>query len=68
MVKECLDKGFKIAGLNHEHLKKFSDSFELDVKKLLNPKTSVKIKKSFGSTSPSSVTYQLNKWKKKLHA
>ncbi|HLF18483.1 MAG TPA: argininosuccinate lyase [Candidatus Omnitrophota bacterium] len=68
MVKECLDRGVKISSLSKNELQKYSDQFELDVKKLLNPKTSVKIKKSFGSTSPSSVAYQLRKWDKELHA
>ena len=68
MIKECVDIGQPIANLNLAQLKQFSSKFEEDVKKLLNPETSVKIKKSFGSTSPDSVDQQLKYWKKKLHA
>ena len=66
IVKECMDQGRKISSLNKEQLKKFSPKFDLDVKKLLNPRTSVKIKKSFGSTSPSCVRQQIAKWNKAL--
>ncbi len=68
MVKECLDKGKSIMRLSLAELKKFSPKFGEDVKKLLNPKMSVKIKASFGSTNPQQVKKQLQNWKKKLHA
>ncbi len=64
MVKNCLDKGKKIADLSEKELKKFHSLFELDVKKLLNPQTSVKIKKSLGSTNPAMVKKQIAFWKK----
>jgi argininosuccinate lyase len=68
MVKDCLDKGKKISSLSREELKNYAEAFDIDVKKLLNPHTSVKIKKSFGGTSPSSVKYQLKKWSRELNA
>ena len=66
MVKECLDEGIKLADLTQAQLKKYSSLFELDVKKLLDPKISVKAKKSLGSTSPSSVKKQIKRWQKIL--
>ena len=66
MIKECVDKGKKIADLTEKELQKYSIKFKSDVKKLLNPKMSVKIKKSFGSTNPAMVKKQIEKWKKKL--
>ncbi len=66
MVKECLDKGHKISYLSTAQLKKYSKAFEPDVKKLLNPDTSVKIKKSLGSTNPTLVEKQIKVWKDKL--
>ncbi len=66
MIKECVDKGKKIADLTEKELQKYSVKFQSDVKKLLNPKMSVKIKKSFGSTNPIMVKKQIEKWKKKL--
>lgn len=68
MIKECVDKGQKITDLTEAQLKGYSSQFELDVKKLLNAKTSVTMKNSFGSTSPKSVMRQLKYWKKKINA
>ncbi|MCK5081855.1 MAG: argininosuccinate lyase, partial [Candidatus Omnitrophica bacterium] len=68
MIRKCTDKGTKIADLTEEQLKSYCPLFKLDVKKLLNPQMSVKIKKSFGSTNPISVQKQINQWKKLLHA
>ena len=68
IVKECLDKGGKIADLDKQQLKNYSNKLDIDIKKLLNPQTSVTIKKSFGSTSPSSIKKQINHWEKILHA
>lgn len=66
IAKDCLDKGIGISQLSEAELKKFSPKFELDVKKLLNPEMSVKIKKSFGSTNPTMVKKQIANWKKRL--
>jgi argininosuccinate lyase len=66
MVKECLDRGKKIADLPVEQLKKYSSLLELDVKYLLNPEVSIKGKKSLGSTNPQMVRAQINAWKKRL--
>ncbi len=66
MIKECVDKGNKIADLSKEELKKYCPKFDTDVKELLNPETSVKMKKSLGSTNPQMVKKQIEGWKKKL--
>ena len=66
MVKECIDRGKKIADLPVEQLKKYSSLLEVDVKYLLNPEVSIKGKKSLGSTNPVLVRAQINAWKKKL--
>lgn len=66
IVKECLDKGKKISGLSVAQLKRFSKHLNADVKNLLNPKMSVRIKKSFGSTNPQMVEKQIAIWKKRL--
>jgi len=68
MIKECIDKGKNISDLSKVQLKKFSPKFEEDVKKLLNPKMSVTIKKSYGSTNPKMVHKQIQEWKKHLRA
>ncbi len=66
MVKQCLDRGIKISDLSLSELKKYSKLFETDVKKLLKPEVSVKIKRSVGSTNPAMVKKQIETWKKKL--
>ncbi|MBL8014095.1 MAG: argininosuccinate lyase [Candidatus Omnitrophica bacterium] len=66
MVKECLDGGILLSSLSENQLKKFSKHLNVDVKKLLNPKMSVRIKKSFGSTNPEMVDAQLARWHKIL--
>lgn len=68
MVKECLDRGVKISYLTQQQLKGYHPLFNDDVKKLFNPRTSVTIKTSFGSTNPSLVKQQLQLWSKKLDA
>ncbi len=66
MVKECLDHGRRISDLSVGQLKRYSMHFEDDMKNLLKPDVSVKIKKSIGSTNPDMVHAQINKWKKRL--
>ncbi len=68
MVRDCLDQGKAISSLSVAELKKYSLAFDVDVKKLLNPEMSVKIKSSLGSTNPNLVAQQLKQWGKKLHA
>ena len=46
--------------------KKIHPKFGEDIKKLLNPQTSVSLKKSAGSTNPVFVKKQLAQWKKML--
>src|SRR3989338_4295275 len=66
MVKQCLDRGIKISELSIAQLKKYSKHFKMDIKKLLKPEVSVKIKQSAGSTNPAMVKKQIDHWKKKL--
>jgi len=68
MVKKFLDKGKSLSEIDIKEFKKFSKEFEKDVKKLLNPRISVSLKRSFGGTSPSRVNAQLQIWKRKLNA
>lgn len=66
MVKQCLDKGKQLKDLSLSEFKKFSKAFEGDIKTLLNPNVSVRIKQSFGSTNPVFVDKQIKFWKNKL--
>ncbi len=67
MVKQCLDKGKSISALTAKELKAFHPHLNEDVKKLFNPKMSVRIKTSLGSTNPDLVSQQLTLWTKKLN-
>jgi argininosuccinate lyase len=67
MFKECVDKGKKISDLSEKELKKFHSKLDGDIKKMLNPRTSVSNKKSFGSTNPKMVGQQIKEWKKALN-
>ena len=66
MFKEVFDQDITADKLTKEELKKYHPKFDLDVKTLFNPKMSVKIKQSLGSTNPKMVAQQINNWKKKL--
>lgn len=66
MVVNVLDKGRKISDLTLDELKIYSSKFEKDCYKLFNSKTSVSLKRSFGSTNPRLVARQLDIWSKRL--
>ena len=68
MVKECLDQDKKISTLSTLELRSYSMHFGDDAKKLFNPRMSVTIKISLGSTNPVLVKEQLAQWSKHLHA
>ncbi len=66
MFKEVFDQDITADKLTKEELEKYHPKFDLDVKTLFNPKMSVKIKQSLGSTNTKMVAQQINHWKKKL--
>lgn len=66
LFKEVFDQDITADKLTKEELKKFHPKFDLDVKTLFNPKMSVRIKQSLGSTNPKMVADQIKSWKKKL--
>jgi argininosuccinate lyase len=68
MVKNFLDKGTGFLQADIKELKKYAKELDEDVKRILNPETSVSLKKSYGGTSPLRVNAQLKIWKKKLNA
>jgi argininosuccinate lyase len=68
MVKECLDKGQKISDMPPSAWKAYHVKFDSDAKKILDPRVSVKMKQSTGSTNPRMVQKQIEEWKKILHS
>jgi len=66
MYRDSLDKGKNISNLSLKELKKYSPYFNLDLKKILNARASVNLKRSYGSTNPKLVDEQLLSWKRRL--
>ncbi len=66
LVRYCLERGRKISELKLSELKSFSDKFSGDACALLDARNSVRIKTSYGGTSPARVNAELKKWKKRL--
>ncbi|MDD4013080.1 MAG: argininosuccinate lyase [Candidatus Omnitrophica bacterium] len=66
IVKYCCEKGINISDLSIKELKGFNRSLSGDVYGLLNPASSVKGKRTQGSTNPKMVGREIAKWKKKL--
>ena len=64
IVAVCVDQNKKLNQLSIAEYKKISPKLENDIFRLLTSRTSVKNKKSQGSTSPQEVEKQLKYWKK----
>jgi argininosuccinate lyase len=66
IVKECSERGINISGLSIAELGAFSEELGEGVYGLLSPETSVKGKKTEGSTNPARVAKEIAAWKRKL--
>ncbi len=66
IVKHCVEKDINISDLSIPELKGFSEKLDEDIYGLLNPETSVTMKKTAGSTNPERVSKEIARWKKKL--
>ena len=66
VVSMCIDKECLLHDLSMEELRSISPLFEEDVYKLFRPMTSVKGKRSEGSTSPREIEKQLRTWRRVL--
>lgn len=66
VVAKCADDNIKLNQLSLQDYKKFSNKFEDDIFSLFNPRTSIRNKKSTGSTSPKEIEDQIKKWDKIL--
>ncbi|MDD4939630.1 MAG: argininosuccinate lyase [Candidatus Omnitrophica bacterium] len=67
MVRDCLDKGKKISGLNLAELRKYSKHFDKGLKDVLNAQASVDLKVSYGSTNPKLVAGRIKNWETRLN-
>ena len=66
IVKECDQRKISISDLSISELRAFSDSLGEDVYGMLNPETSVAMKKTAGSTNPEFVKKEIAAWKNRL--
>lgn len=66
LVAQCARSGKRIEDLTLAELRAFSPRFGRDAMELLEPRGSVAVKKSYGSTSPAGVEKALMAWSKRL--
>ncbi|MEW6008129.1 MAG: argininosuccinate lyase [Candidatus Omnitrophota bacterium] len=66
IVKSTLDKGKKISELSLSELKKFSKVFDSSLYRLLNAKTSINLKRSFGGTAKKNVLNAIKAMEKQI--
>jgi argininosuccinate lyase len=66
IVRGCIDRGARLGDLSLEDLRQYSSAFDDDVRRVLIAATSVEAKRSAGSTSPESVSAQIEHWRIEL--
>jgi argininosuccinate lyase len=66
IVRECLKKGVSLAELPPKQYRRYSHAFNGDIYEFLDPRLSVRQKKSSGSTSPREVARQIRNWRRIL--
>lgn len=62
VVAYCVEIGQRLEEQSIDTLRRFSESFDLDIYEHLKPETSIANKRSPGSTAPSEVRAQLEHW------
>jgi argininosuccinate lyase len=65
-VRECAERGCALADLPLRRYRALSRAFDADVYAVLDPRASVRRKKSAGSTSPAEVSRALRRWQRCL--
>jgi len=68
LVRQCVDKRVRLRDLPLTEYRKRSTLFERDVFALLDPRRSLRMKRSEGSTSPQQVDKAIRKWERTLAA
>jgi argininosuccinate lyase len=66
IVNYCVKKHLSFNELPFKDYRRFAPQFDRDIFALLNPKMSVRAKRSMGSTSPRQVQRALARWEKRL--
>jgi argininosuccinate lyase len=68
VVQECQTRGCTLADLPISHYREHSTLFGEDVFTVLDPRESIGLKRSAGSTSPREVSRALARWEKRLRS
>ena len=66
VVRECMEKRCTLQELSLNSYQRYSPLFDRDLYRLLNVETSLKSKRSRGSTGPREVERALKSWERKL--
>jgi argininosuccinate lyase len=66
LVRHCIDRGIGLSDVSLKEYQKYSAAFNSDIFKFLDPRSSIRQKKSSGSTSPEEVKKQIRKWKRRF--
>jgi argininosuccinate lyase len=66
IVAYCIKEGKRFSELSMSEFEGFSRAFGKDVYGILNVKSSISLKRSFGGTSPGNVARSVKVWKKRL--
>lgn len=66
LVRNCVDRGIGLMDVPLKEFQKYSSSFNLDIFKFLDPRSSIRQKESSGSTSPEEVGKQIRSWRRRL--
>ncbi|TAN43190.1 MAG: argininosuccinate lyase [Nitrospirae bacterium] len=66
VVRYCIDRKTVISAVDLKTLQSFSNLISADIFKVVDPADSVKMRRSFGGTSPAEVSRQIRRYKKLL--
>jgi argininosuccinate lyase len=66
IVAHCDQQGARLHDLDHETLRTFSSAIESDLVDTLEPSRSIHMKRTAGSSSPSEVDAQIERWETRL--
>ena len=66
LVRSCEREGTRLGELSLAQLRRFSPQFDEEARRRLDPRRSVALKKSWGSTNPRLVRAAMARWKRRL--
>jgi len=67
LVRKALDRGCRLSDLTLEEFREAEPELDEGIYQVLGPEKAVAAMQSYGSTAPSQVKEQVERWKKRLH-